>query len=112
MTSCTLYRRKESAFSSHQEDQPKVPRRIRACPRQKGRKTTATSGHSQTPRTASDLGTYRLTRCVKRTSKRRVAGSNPAGRARSEAYGGSLYSRTPGVWPDAVAREWIHAKPR
>jgi hypothetical protein len=28
--SCALYRKQESAFSSHQEDQPKVPRRIRA----------------------------------------------------------------------------------
>ena len=30
MPSCALYRGYESAFSSHQEDQPKVPERIRA----------------------------------------------------------------------------------
>jgi hypothetical protein len=28
--SCALYRAQESAFSSHQEDQPKVPKHIRA----------------------------------------------------------------------------------
>jgi hypothetical protein len=28
--SCALYRGQESAFSSHQEDQPKAPKRIRA----------------------------------------------------------------------------------
>ena len=38
------------------------------CPCQNGRKTAVNSGRSRAPRTASDLGTYRLTRCVKRPS--------------------------------------------
>ena len=50
-----------------------------ACPI--GRSTPGTRGHSRTPITASDLGMDWLTRCVKHTSKQRVAGSNPAGRA-------------------------------
>jgi hypothetical protein len=36
------------------------------CPCQNGRKTAVARGHSRTPRTASDLGTGRLTRRVKR----------------------------------------------
>ena len=54
------------AGSSHREDQPKasVP-----CPCQNGRKTAVASGHSRTPRMASDLGMGRLTHCVKHTSK-------------------------------------------
>ena len=56
------------------------------CPCQNGRKTAVAHGHSRTPRTASDLGMGWLTRCVKHTSKQRVAGSNPAGRARSERW--------------------------
>jgi len=38
----------------------------RAC--QNRRRTAVTSGHPRTPRTASDLGTGTLTRCVKRPS--------------------------------------------
>ena len=41
-------------------------------PCQNERKTAVASGHSRTPRTASDLGSGRLTRCVKHTSKQRV----------------------------------------
>jgi len=44
----------------------------RSC--QNGRETAATGGHPRAPRTASDLGTRRLTRCVKRPSKQQVAG--------------------------------------
>ena len=51
------------------------------CPCQNGRETAVNSGRSRAPRTASDLGIGWLTRCVKHTSKQRVAGSNPAERA-------------------------------
>ena len=41
---------------------------------QDGRETAVTSGHPRASGTASDLGTCRLNRCVKHTSKQRVAG--------------------------------------
>ena len=40
---------------------------------QNERETAVTSGHPRAPRTASDLDKRRLTRCVKRPSKQRVA---------------------------------------
>jgi hypothetical protein len=42
-------------------------------PCQNGQKTAVNSGRSRAPRTASDLGRCRLTRCVKQPSKQRVA---------------------------------------
>ena len=42
------------------------------CPCQNGRETAVISGRSRAPRTAADLGTCRLTRCVKRPSKQPV----------------------------------------
>ena len=41
-------------------------------PCQNGRKTEVTSGHSRASRTASGLGTCRLTPCLKRPSKQLV----------------------------------------
>jgi DNA-binding CsgD family transcriptional regulator len=55
-----------------------------------GGKLTGPSGHLRVARAASDLDTCRLTPCVKRPSKQRVAGSNPAGRA-SETPGQHMY---------------------
>ena len=45
---------------------------------QNGRET-AVSGHPRASRSAPDLDWRRLTPCLKRPSKQRVAGSNPAG---------------------------------
>jgi hypothetical protein len=55
-------------------------------PCQNGRETAVTGGHPRAPRMASDLGTRRLTPCLQRPSKQRVAGSNPAGRADLRLY--------------------------
>jgi hypothetical protein len=66
--SCALYQEYESAFSSHQEGQPKVRSASVPRPCQNGRKTAVARGHSRAPRTASDLDKRRLTRCVKRPS--------------------------------------------
>jgi hypothetical protein len=79
--SCALYRGQESAFSSHQEDQPKAPKRIRAMSVPERAENCGNQRSLTDTRTASDLGTYRLTRCVKHTFMQRVAGSNPAERA-------------------------------
>jgi hypothetical protein len=48
-------------------------------PFQNGQETASISGHPRAVRTASDLGKRRLTRCVKRPSKQRVADSDRAG---------------------------------
>jgi integrase len=55
--------------------------RVVPHPCQNERKITVISGHLRALRTAWDLGACRLTPCLKRPSKQRVAGSNPAGRA-------------------------------
>jgi hypothetical protein len=54
---------------------------------QNGRETAVISGHSRTPRTASDLGMGWLTRCVKHTSKQSVERSwQGGGRYSSDTY--------------------------
>jgi hypothetical protein len=73
--------------------------------------------HSRTSQLTANLGTRRLTPCVKQPSKQRVAGSNPAGRAHVKsqvrAYlavaGRSSHARTlvlaerrPGVLADLI----------
>src|SRR6516164_1587299 len=55
---------------------PSVPH-----PCQNGRQTAVISGHSRAIGIASELDTCRLTPCLKRPSKQRVTGSNPARRA-------------------------------